>query len=368
MSYYPYFYPHLYLHPTLPEALTVEELSPNSFGPCTLTRWSLATTPATPLLQRSIYYDIFSYRDNGQLVTTQGGLSAPLDDGSFALISVDPRASLSKPILEICQWQDLSTLHTIPFPCDNSHAYACSPACSPDGRWLVANMDHILVLFDRLSGEVMSFHQTKWIDIAALAFDGTSRFVAAILYNQGGGDLLLWRLDPIEHSIPHVGNIPNFFDRSLPLDHVWGKVALSRLHSDLSSKLSSDIIRSFGDLAGDVAFSPDSRMVVFCLAIPDPKKPMIAYEVPSGRLLWVTHLEHRLTPFVFAPDGNILVVGNENGELLLYGCDDGNLRRRMSTGLGKPIYALAFDHDGTSMWLVSDNRLVLYPLSLELQE
>lgn len=362
---------HLYLHPTLPEALSLEVLNLERLR-CVLTRWSLATSPATPLLQRSLYHDELMYQENGQPFFCSGGLSALLFDGSFALVHVDPHEHFvdpyryrHEPILEMCRWHDLSTVGRIPFPIDGP---TCSPACSPDGRWIVANRYWCLFLFDRLSGEMMSSHPAGQDHITALAFDATSRFVAVVISNEGGGDLSLWKLDSTQHFIPHSGKRLKFAP-DLPVDDVRGPVALSRLHSELSRELSPDISRSLRNSVGYVAFSPDSRMVVFSLDALGPKQLLVAYEVASGKLLWITSQQNSLIPFVFAPSGNLLVTGNMNGELACYRGCDGSLLRRVSTGFGHPIEALAFDHDATSLWLASEGTpLVRYPLPLDLLE
>jgi hypothetical protein len=88
---------YLYLHPTRHEALTlaptVRDIS------MLLTRWSLATTPATPLLQRCAYYSERANMSSGQPFFYPEGLSEPLDDGIFAFVHVDPRDYLNEPNL-----------------------------------------------------------------------------------------------------------------------------------------------------------------------------------------------------------------------------------------------------------------------------
>jgi hypothetical protein len=89
--------------------------------------------------------------------------------------------------------------------------------------------------------------------------------------------------------------------------------------------------------------------------------------VTSGRQVWLTYQEKcYLSPFIFAPGGNVLLVANESGEVLVYRCDDGTMLYRVSTGPREPIEALAFDHDATSLWLATETMLVRYHLSVDL--
>ncbi|GHO98737.1 hypothetical protein KSF_087850 [Reticulibacter mediterranei] len=347
-----------YLHPTCHEALTL--VHSHAGGSHRLTRWSLATTPATPLFQRFISWGECSYRANGQLFVASAGLSAPLDDGTFALVHIDPRDYLDEPILELCQWHDFSTVRTITFP--TKFCAVCNPACSPDGCWLVANTAEHLILFDRLSGEVMSScraadYRGSGDSISALAFDAASRFVAGIIMFEGGGALSLWQLDPGEHPCPP----PEESDATLP-DQFRRTVTLSMLHRDLDQGDSP--IPS--DLTGYVAFSPDSRIVVFHLAL-EKNALLMAYEVVSGKRLWSAYQETSyLYPFVFAPGGKSLIAIDEKNKLRLYCCEDGSVLDQVSTGLVQPIEALAFNHDGTALWLATRETLVRYQLPVAL--
>ena len=124
----------LYLHPTLPEALTLEAREDTS-GVGTLTRWSLATTPATPLLRRNISVDL-CYAFNGLPIAESGGLSAPLDDGSFALVHVaspadPPYKGYKEPVLEVCRWQDLSNGSIEAAICPGNPSYNYTTLANP---------------------------------------------------------------------------------------------------------------------------------------------------------------------------------------------------------------------------------------------
>lgn len=88
---------------------------------------------------------------------------------------------------------------------------------------------------------------------------------------------------------------------------------------------------------------------------------MLAYEVGSGKRLWLTCSEIEKTgPFVLAPDGIVLLVPAQSGDLLVFRVEDGTLMQRLPTGMIEPIQALAFDHDGRTLWLATEEMLVAY--------
>ena len=60
------------------------------------------------------------------------------------------------------------------------------------------------------------------------------------------------------------------------------------------------------------------------------------------------------------PDGHALLVPVKGSDLLVYCVEDGVFMQRLSTTLGKPIHALAFDHDGRTLWLATEDTLVHY--------
>src|SRR5581483_9582746 len=149
-------------------------------------------------------------------------------------------------------------------------------------------------------------------------------FVAGIIRFEGGGALSLWQLDLSEHSCPP----PEESDATLP-DQFSRTVTLSTLHRDLDQG-DSPIP---DDLTGYVAFSPDSRIVVFSLAL-EKYALLMAYEVISGKRLWLAYQETSyLYPFVFAPGGKTFIAIDESNKLRLYCCEDGSILYQVSTGL-----------------------------------
>ncbi|MBO0779227.1 MAG: hypothetical protein J2P37_10410, partial [Ktedonobacteraceae bacterium] len=235
---------------------------------------------------------------------------------------------------------------------------------------------------DRISGEVISEHYPDGERLSGFTFDPTSTFVAGIT---GVGDsrpvLKVWRLDPAEHFIPPPLEqfiFPHGAQRSAP-DQVYGKMALSMLHWNL------DVPQYYNgcDGVGLAVFSPDSHKVVFCLPVDRTTCMLTAYEVISGRRLWCTYKEGgSLSPFVFTPDGKALICSNvssywdggelkkwrfpefvsSGSELLVYRISDGEMVQRLPSGRSSPIDTLAFDHDGTTLWLLTDEKLVSYQL------
>jgi hypothetical protein len=50
----------------------------------------------------------------------------------------------------------------------------------------------------------------------------------------------------------------------------------------------------------------------------------------------------------------------QDGSILVYSAEDGALMQRLATGLGEPVQALAFDHDGKTLWLATEEKLVQF--------
>src|SRR5260370_40852063 len=62
----------------------------------------------------------------------------------------------------------------------------------------------------------------------------------------------------------------------------------------------------------------------------------------------------------FTPDGRLLLVPVQGSELLLHSAQDGTLLQRLQAECGEPVQALAFDHNGTTLWLAGEKTLVQY--------
>jgi len=50
----------------------------------------------------------------------------------------------------------------------------------------------------------------------------------------------------------------------------------------------------------------------------------------------------------------------QDGSLLAYDAENGELLQQLTTGLNEPIQSLAFDQDGRTLWLATEERLVQY--------
>jgi WD40 repeat protein len=347
----------LHLHPTRCEALTASTTA--------ITRWSLETNPPTVLAQfpttpESVF--ILMY-DPGARLQTFGGITGSPDGLLFAHEQLKPdRYRCSDPAkIEWRNWDDLSVAHAVTVPHSSSEIY--SLGCSPDGRWLVMESVGRLFLLDWQTGEVMSHHAIAGGLTTGLTFDPTSTFVAAFSCHDNWGHFMLWRLDPAERALVRPQG-EEWWTRDAPPDEVNGSAALSVVHWELDRTGIEWPYRDLADTACHAAFSRDSRLVIF-----NPMRggyhsfvlELVAYEVTSGKRLWCTRREEENTgPFIFSPDGSVLLVPVQGGDLLVYRAEDGALVQRLPTGLSVPIQALAFEHDGRTLWLAIEEGLVQY--------
>lgn len=184
----------LYLHPTRPEALTLNDEA------TMLICWSLTTNPAKQLIQRPTLPGESSILPIGQRIIYGGITDAP-DGELFAHAHCSSAHTSRTDLLELRYWQDLSLAQTLTIPGVETMT---SLASSPDGRWLVvsAGVPERLFLLDRLSGEVMSDHFVGGYLTTGLTFDRTSTFVAGIATYDSEGRLMLWRIEPVERFVP----------------------------------------------------------------------------------------------------------------------------------------------------------------------
>jgi hypothetical protein len=58
----------------------------------------------------------------------------------------------------------------------------------------------------------------------------------------------------------------------------------------------------------------------------------------------------------------MLLLPEQGDSLLVYRVEDGKLMQRLPTGLSEPVQALAYDHDGKSLWLATEDDLTHYQL------
>ena len=344
----------IHLHPTRHEALTASETA--------LTRWSLDTNPATILAQmptapESVFYHVYS--PGGQLLTF-GGVTGSPDGRLFAhqRFRPHPLRSLDPDVLEWRSFDDFSLVRTREVP--GKRSGSPSLACSPDGRWLVLGQPGYIFLLDWQTGTESSRHFDGGDDTNGLAFDPTATFVAGLATDQSGGCLRLWRLDPAERFVLRPVRY-DWWPEAPPQDVVCGPMALTLVHEQLDRTG----IDGEWDLLGTeclTAFSPDGRLVVFCLTGTSSwEKELVAYEVHSGKRRWcVRSAAERAGPCLFTPDGRALLVPVQGGNVEVYRAEDGALEQRWSCGLDKPTHALAFDHDGQTLWLATEDALTHY--------
>ena len=239
-----------------------------------------------------------------------------------------------------------------------------SLANSPDGRWLViGSWAERIFLLDWHTGEVSSHHAVAGYP-GGLSFDPTSTFVAGLAtIHDSRGHCTLWRLDPAERALVRPQG-EEWWTCDEPPDQISGSMALSLVHWELDRTGLEWSDRDLADTDCQSAFSPDSRVIVFNPMNPhgnDIGLELVAYEVVSGKRLWCARRsEESQGPFIFAPDGSVLLVPMQGGEVLVYRVEDGALLQHLPTHLNEPVQALAFDHDGTTLWLATKEQLVQY--------
>ncbi|MBA2284876.1 MAG: WD40 repeat domain-containing protein [Ktedonobacteraceae bacterium] len=350
----------LHLHPTWQEALMADET--------TLTRWSLTTTPATRLAQHStVPFSVFNerYTQDGRRAVL-GGITRAFDDTLFAhqlLVYVNySKQERDLSGLEIRSWEDISLTRTLTLP--QTEGWIESLDASPDGRWLVLSpwLPERIYLLDQHSGNVMSHHAHLDGSITGLTFDPTSTYVAGCSSHDGGGALVLWHLDLAEHFVPHPTVHPSRL-QGFPLDQINGSVALSLLHRNLDrTGIEWPENQDLVDTAATSLFSPDGHIVVFTLisAYSPSYLDLTAYEVPSGRRLWCLRSDVKASgQAIFTPDGRLLMLPEQGGDLLVYDVADGSLSQRLHPRLDTPVRALVFDHE-ERLWLATRDELVRY--------
>src|SRR5579885_203015 len=108
-------------------------------------------------------------------------------------------------------------------------------------------------------------------------------------------------------------------------------MALTLVHEQLD-RTGIDWEWDLADTECLTVFSPDSRLVVFCLTGSSSwDKELVAYEVPSGKRRWCVHsAAERAGPCIFTADGRALLVPVQGGNVEVYRAEDGALEQRWS--------------------------------------
>jgi WD40 repeat protein len=341
----------LHLHPTRHEALTASNTA--------LTRWTLATNPATILAQMTTspesVFSAFSYSPSIHLYAS-GGVTGSPDGVLFAQEELwDEMSKYSTPcVIEWRGFEDFALVRSRMFL--GMHGAFGGLAASPNGRWLVLESGGQLFLLDWQTGDILSQHKMVCYSANRLAFDPTSTFVA--IGGTGEGVLFeLWRLDPAERFVPRPPR------EHWPPDQVLGNMALTLLPLEWERIGGDWPARTLPEAPGLVAFSPDSRVLLGSVHAPFDVGGYVlaAFEVASGALLWEVHQEGEMAGQpLFSPDGRMLLLPERSGDLVVFDSKEGAVLRRLPINLGEPVQALAFDHDGSTLWLATEERLVAY--------
>lgn len=349
----------LYLHPTRHEALTSSTTA--------ITRWSLATNPATILAQLSdVPESLYSpgYDPVGRLHI--GGITSSPDGRLFAHEFLNPAAELGQGpcVLEWRTWDDLSQVRTIAVP--GTRVQMTSLASSPDGRWLLLSSGsrEQLFLLDWQTGEVLSQQYTFGSLISGLTFDPSSTIVAGLTCHENRGRCVLWRLAPTERFVSQPGETRRPPPEPVMQEVASGGMALRVVHEALDRTGIAWPQRDLAETLCQTVFSPDSKLVFFNpmhLEYSGCGLELVAYEVNSGKRLWsICHERANTGSFILTPDGSFLLVPMEDNNLFVYRVADGMLEQRLPTGLNESIQALVYDHDGTTLWLATEEQLVRY--------
>ncbi|HEU5376951.1 MAG TPA: WD40 repeat domain-containing protein [Ktedonobacteraceae bacterium] len=351
----------LHLHPTRREALTVSET--------TLTRWSLAGRFPSKLRQVSTaphsLLDLIILQD-GRLAIS-GGVTGASDGDLFALQSIDSQKQ--KPtdpcVIELRHWEDFSLAKT--FTIAQAFGPLDSIDSSADGRWLVVGIGapERIFLLDRQTGEIMSHHAVGGYKITGLTFDPTSTFIAGIACHDNWGQLFLWKLTSAEYFQSHWEEDQS--SGAFPPNLGKGACSLKVEHWELDRTGVAWPKNDLADTIGTTVFSPDGHLVVFRLLsfYNTPFVDFVAYEVPSGKQRW--HIRRESDEgfgecFAFPPDGQYVLICGQDNTLSMYRASDGTLQSHFPSGVREPIQALAFDHDGTTLWLASGETVIPYLL------
>jgi len=294
----------IYTHPSRAEALVATTNR--------LTRWNIASMP-TPMYGANL-----------------AGPLMVVPDGTAIVPSRYRQAPTG--VVEIRTWEDFSLDRVIPIPHSRSSWF--SGSFSHDGRWLaVADAYERIYLVEYTADRVIATAKGS-TGTTGLKFSPDASSLAAVCTAQGGGFIGVWRIGVGGLQIP-------------PL----------RLES---SALAWRFDMDMADTGGELAFSPDGRLLAACLTSHWLEAPGVLslYDVETGRMLWHIALpdhaneEGWYTQVLFTPDGTGIVYGTQAGEVAVRQVADGSLADLVQTGAGQETYALALDRLGRGMWTV----------------
>lgn len=323
----------LHLHPTRPEAVTVEER--------TLRKWSLDSHARAELT--------VPLKQGEDLLF--GGIwdSAVTPEGDRLALATSHCGSGA---IELRDWRTLEVAETLSVP---EVAGFTALAFSPDGHWLaVADDRERILLIDRTTGQVSGTHEVGACYTVALAFHPGSRLLAAVSTDQGGGSISL--LEAAAGSLREISRDLN--DRGRTWD--------------------------FADTFATLAFSPAGEFLAVhaCSGwgadTPGWQSEVLLFDWRRGALAWSTPVDaallglegapecqHFNSGMVFVRHDACLLTGSPFGSVLALDTRTGRLLQRTPAGTDGPLRGLHLDCSQSRVWALAGNEARIISIPLE---